>query len=54
MEQSNIERAAEIRRAYQKKWRAEHKDRVSEYNRRYWEKKAEQQTKGTEKTAQEN
>lgn len=26
--------------AYNRKWRAEHKDRVKEYNRRYWEKKA--------------
>ncbi len=45
MGQSNIERAAELRRAYQKKWRDEHKDRVSEYNRRYWEKKAAQTEK---------
>lgn len=38
---SPVERAAvEARRAYQKKWRAEHKDRVQEHNRRFWEKKA--------------
>lgn len=35
------ERAAvEARRAYQKKWRAQNKDRVQEHNRRFWEKKA--------------
>ena len=54
MEMSNIEKAAEIRRAYQKKWRTEHKDRVSEYNRRYWEKKAEKQTNNSKKTVTEN
>ncbi len=54
MEMSNIEKAVEIRRAYQKKWRTEHKDRVSEYNCRYWEKKAEQQTNNSKKTVTEN
>lgn len=38
---SETERATiEARRTYQKKWRAEHKDRVREHNRRFWEKKA--------------
>lgn len=40
MEQTQRERAAEIRRAYQKEWRAKNKDRVREYNRRFWEKQA--------------
>lgn len=35
------ERAAiEARRAYQRKWRAENKDKVKEHNRRFWLKKA--------------
>lgn len=35
------ERAAiEARRAYKKAWRAANKDRVAEYNRRFWVKKA--------------
>ena len=35
------ERAAiEARRAYQRKWRAEHKDLVAQTNKRFWAKKA--------------
>lgn len=30
----------ETRRAYQRKWRAENKEKVKEHNRRYWLKKA--------------
>ena len=33
--------AAEARRAYYKAWRAKNKDRVHEYNARYWAKRAE-------------
>lgn len=40
----NGEKAAEARRAYQKAWRAKNKDRVREYNRRFWEKQASKQT----------
>ena len=32
--------AIEARRAYKKAWRAANKDRVEEYNRRFWLKKA--------------
>lgn len=39
----NAEKANEARRAYQKKWRAKNKDRVREYNRRFWEKQAAKQ-----------
>lgn len=39
----STEKAAEIRRAYQKAWRAKNKDRVREYNRRFWEKQAAKQ-----------
>lgn len=30
----------EARNAYLRKWRAEHPDKVKEYDNRYWEKKA--------------
>lgn len=43
MDKSNKERAAEMRRAYHKAWRAKNKDRVREYNKRFWEKRAEKQ-----------
>lgn len=33
-------KAAEARRAYYKRWRAEHKEQVRSYNKRYWLKKA--------------
>ncbi len=33
--------AEEIRREYYRQWRAKNKERVSAYNRRYWEKRAE-------------
>lgn len=33
--------AKAARDAYRKKWRAEHPEKVKEYNRRYWERKAE-------------
>lgn len=41
MAESSIDRAAEMRRAYHKAWRTKNKDRVREYNRRFWEKQAE-------------
>lgn len=34
------EDAREARRAYLRQWKNDHKDRVREYNRRYWSKKA--------------
>lgn len=38
---SSEERAAvEARRAYKKAWRDAHKERVKEYDRRFWAKKA--------------
>ncbi len=43
MDNINSKEAAELRRAYQKRWRAKHKDRVREYNRRFWEKQAAKQ-----------
>lgn len=32
--------ARQVRNAYQRKWRANNKDKVAEINRRYWERKA--------------
>lgn len=39
--------ARSARNAYKRRWNAAHKDRVKEYNRRYWEKVGNAQ-KGTE------
>lgn len=39
------EKAKEARRAYSNAWRAANKDRVREYNQRYWERKAAQMQK---------
>lgn len=36
------EKAKEARRAYANAWRAANKDKVREYNQRYWNRKAEQ------------
>lgn len=54
MEHKISDNAAELRRAYQKKWRSEHKDRIREYNRRFWEKRAEKESENAEKATQEN
>ncbi len=54
MEDISKDKAAELRREYQKQWRAKNKERVREYNRRFWEKRAEKQRKDTDKAAQEN
>ena len=34
--------AAEARRAYYRAWRAANKDKVKQYNKKYWQRKAEQ------------
>ena len=34
------ERAREERRAYYRQWRAKHRDKVRESNRKYWERRA--------------
>lgn len=34
------ELAREKNREYKRKWRTENKDKIREYNQRYWEKKA--------------
>lgn len=40
MNSSLSEKARQARRDYQNKWRSINKDRVKNYNQRYWEKKA--------------
>lgn len=43
------EKGKEARRAYANAWRAANKDKVREYNARYWERKAEQMKKAADK-----
>lgn len=40
------EAAREARRLYKKEWRKNNPDKVREYNKRYWEKKAAQSAEG--------
>lgn len=48
------EAAKEARRAYKKKWNAEHRDKVKKYQRDYWERKAAaQKAKEQEQAGQE-
>ena len=44
--------AQELSREYQREWRAKNKDKVKEYNRRYWQKRAEKLQKGCESNEQ--
>lgn len=37
--------ALEARRAYKRKWSRDNRDKVAEYQRRYWERKAQQEQK---------
>lgn len=46
-------KADEARRAYFKKWRDNNRDKIKEYNTRYWEKQAEKLNK-KEATSNEN
>lgn len=38
--------ALEARRAYKRKWSRDNRDKVAEYQRRYWERKAQQKQEG--------
>ena len=40
MSKQNVS-AGELRRKYLKEWRKQHPEKVKEYNRRYWERKAQ-------------
>lgn len=42
-------RALEMRREYQRAWRAANKEKVKKYNDAYWEKKAQERKKEQEK-----
>lgn len=51
------EQVKEAKAAYQRKWRAEHKENVQRHNRTYWERRivrkmAEQEAKDNEQTTQ--
>ncbi|HJD20978.1 MAG TPA: hypothetical protein H9915_04070 [Candidatus Gemmiger faecigallinarum] len=37
------DRGSELRREYMRNWRAKNRDRVREYNARYWAKRAERE-----------
>lgn len=39
------EEAREEMRVYQRKWRKNNKEKVAQYNKSYWEKKAEESKK---------
>ena len=41
--------ASEARRAYMNAWRAKNKERVKQYNKQYWERKAEEMQRGGKK-----
>ena len=38
--------AKEARRAYKRKWNAEHKDKVKQYQQKYWERRAAKLAEG--------
>lgn len=40
------ERAAEMRREYLQSWRKKNPEKVKQYNRKYWLRKAEKQSEG--------
>lgn len=42
--------ALEARRAYKREWNRKNKDKLREYNERYWQKKAEQAAEKEEQT----
>jgi hypothetical protein len=46
--------ALEERREYFRNWRAANKDKVKEYNQKYWKKRAKQKSKELEETNNEN
>ena len=48
------EAAKEARRAYKKKWNAEHRDRVKQYQEDYWNRKAQEAKEHEEEQAAEN
>ncbi len=45
-----IDAATEARREYFRQWRAKNKDKVKEYNRKYWEKRASEKLQTREAT----
>lgn len=50
---SNTETLAqEMSKAYQREWRTKNKEKVREYNKRYWQKRAEKLQKGCKNNEQ--
>ena len=50
--ETKIESAAkQAAREYQNEWRRKNKDKVKEYNRKFWEKKAREKLEGEKKNA---
>ena len=46
MEKKKLSEEAKLKRnEYMKRYRAKNKDKIAEYNKRYWEKKAAEQKK---------
>ena len=48
------ENAKKARRAYASAWRAANKDKVREYNQRYWKRKAEQMQQNADQKKKTN
>ena len=50
------DRSSELRREYMRNWRAKNRERVREYNARYWAKRAEREAQNAckEKEGAEN
>ncbi|HIZ41622.1 MAG TPA: phosphatase [Candidatus Gemmiger excrementigallinarum] len=44
--------AITLRRKYLRSWRAKNRDKVREYNARYWEKRLEREASAAEQAAQ--
>lgn len=44
------DQAKEARNAYMKAWRAKHPNKQTEYNRKYWERKAQEAQEVNEKS----
>lgn len=50
MKSTKHEQVTQARRAYQKQWRSKNKERVRQYNQRYWERRAEREESSERRT----
>lgn len=46
MDTNNTMSAEEARKEYYRKWRSKNKQKIKEYNKRYWERRANRLQKG--------